>query len=101
MCKDARFVPGAGAAEIELARRLQIFADSTPGLEQYPYPVEILDIILHYCCTRYAIRKYAEAFEVVAKTLAETSGFNATELISNLYAAHTKGTTSAGIDIEV
>lgn len=82
LCKDARFVPGAAAAEIELARRLQIFADSTPGLEQY------------------AIRKYAESFEVIARTLAETSGFNATELISNLYAAHTKGTTSAGIDIE-
>ena len=36
MCKDSRFVAGAGAAEIEVARRLQIFADSTPGLEQYP-----------------------------------------------------------------
>lgn len=82
LCKDARFVPGAAATEIELARRLQIFADSTPGLEQY------------------AIRKYAEAFEVIARTLAENSGFNGTELISNLYAAHTKGTTSAGIDIE-
>lgn len=82
LCKDSRFVPGAAAAEIELARRLQIFADSTPGLEQY------------------AIRKYSEAFEVIARTLAENSGFNATELISNLYAAHTKGTTSAGIDIE-
>lgn len=39
MCKDSRFVAGAGAAEIEVARRLQIFADSTPGLEQYrPFP---------------------------------------------------------------
>jgi len=82
LCKDGRFVPGAAASEIELARRLQIFADSTPGLEQY------------------AIRKYAEAFEVVARTLADNSGFNATELISNLYAAHTKGATSSGIDIE-
>lgn len=35
MCKDGRFVAGAAGAEIELARRLQIFADSTPGLEQY------------------------------------------------------------------
>lgn len=82
LCKDSRFVAGAAATEIELARRLQIFADSTPGLEQY------------------AIRKYAEAFEVVARTLAENSGFNATEMISNLYAAHTKGSTNGGIDIE-
>lgn len=50
---------------------------------------------------RYAIRKYAEAFEVVARTLSENSGFNATETISNLYAAHAKGTTNAGLDIEV
>jgi len=82
MCKDSRFVAGAGAAEIEIARRLQIFADSTPGLEQY------------------AIRKYAESFEVVVRTLAENSGHNATEIISNLYAAHTKGNTNGGLDIE-
>jgi T-complex protein 1 subunit theta len=82
MCKDNRFVAGAGAAEIEIARRLLSFAESTPGLEQY------------------AIRKYAESFEVVARTLAETSGHNATEVISNLYAAHTKGTTNGGLDIE-
>jgi len=82
MCKDNRFVAGAGAAEIEIARKLQIFADSTPGLEQY------------------SIRKYAEAFEVVARTLAETSGHNGTKLISDLYAAHTKGNTNGGIDIE-
>jgi T-complex protein 1 subunit theta len=82
MCKDGRFLPGASATEIELARRLQSFGDSTPGLEQY------------------AIRKYAEAFEVISRTLADNSGFNSTELLSNLYAAHTKGTISAGIDIE-
>jgi len=82
LCKDGRFVPGAGASEIELARRLLTFADSTPGLEQY------------------AIRKYAEAFEVVPRTLAENSGSNAVEVISNLYAAHTKGSISSGFDIE-
>jgi len=82
MCKDAQFVPGAAATEIELARRLLSLSDSTPGLEQY------------------AIRKYAEAFEVVARTLSENSGFNGTEMISNLYAAHTKGNVNVGIDIE-
>jgi len=82
ICKDSRLVAGAASAEIELARRLQIVADSTPGLEQY------------------AISKFAEAFEVVAKTLGENSGFNATEIISNLYAAHAKGNTNAGVDVE-
>lgn len=82
LCKDARFVPGAGATEIELARKLAIFGDSTPGLEQY------------------AIRAYAEAFEVVARTLSENAGLNATETISNLYAAHSKGSVNAGINVE-
>jgi len=82
LCKDPRFVAGAAATEIELATQLAKFADSTPGLEQY------------------ALRKYAEAFEVIARTLADNAGLNATEVISNLYAAHAAGNTKAGIDIE-
>jgi len=82
ICKDPRLVAGAASTEIELARRLQIVADSTPGLEQY------------------ALRKFAEAFEVVPRTLGENSGFNATEVIANLYAAHAKGSVNGGIDIE-
>jgi len=82
LCKDPRFIPGAGATEIELARKLATFADSTPGLEQY------------------ALKSYAEAFEVVPKMLAENAGLNSTEIISNLYAAHSKGNTNGGIDIE-
>ncbi|KAJ3110224.1 T-complex protein 1 subunit theta [Phlyctochytrium bullatum] len=43
--KDPRLIAGAGATEIELARRLQEIGERTPGLNQY------------------AIKKYAEAFE--------------------------------------
>lgn len=83
MTKDERFVPGAGATEIELSRRLQSFGDSTPGLAQY------------------AIKKYGEAFEVVPRSLAENSGFKATDVVSSLYAAHSKGQINAGLDVEV
>eukprot|EP00164_Ancoracysta_twista_P002001 GFYU01002639.1.p1 GENE.GFYU01002639.1~~GFYU01002639.1.p1 ORF type:complete len:544 (+),score=202.27 GFYU01002639.1:100-1731(+) len=83
MCKEGgQFVPGAGAVEIELATRVSKMADSRPGLEQY------------------AIRKYAEAFEAFPRTLAENAGQNATDAISNLYAAHATGNQCAGIDIE-
>jgi len=80
--KDARFVPGAGATEIELARRLSAFADATPGLIQF------------------AIKKYGEAFEVVPRTLAESSGLKTNEVLTGLYAAHGKGQVNDGIDIE-
>ncbi|CBF85686.1 hypothetical protein AN1851.2 [Aspergillus nidulans FGSC A4] len=68
--KDPRLVPGAGATEIQLVERISAFADRTPGLPQH------------------AIRKYAEAFEVIPRTLAESAGLEATEVLSRLYTAH-------------
>jgi T-complex protein 1 subunit theta len=37
---------------------------------------------------QYALKKYAEAFEVFARTLAENTGLDATKAISDLIAAH-------------
>ena len=74
--KDPRLVPGAGATEIQLVERVGAFADKTPGLPQY------------------AIRKYAEAFEVIPRTLAESAGLDATEVLSRLYAAHHRASTT-------
>ena len=68
--KDSRLVPGAGATEMQLVERISHFADKTPGLPQY------------------AIRKYAEAFEVIPRTLAESAGLDATEVLARLYTAH-------------
>ncbi|KAJ5576401.1 Chaperone tailless complex polypeptide 1 [Penicillium sp. DV-2018c] len=68
--KDPRLVPGAGATEIQLVERISNFADRTPGLPQH------------------AIRKFAEAFEVIPRTLAESAGLDATEVLSRLYTAH-------------
>ncbi|KAI0013913.1 T-complex protein 1 subunit theta [Xylariaceae sp. FL0662B] len=81
--RDARLVPGAGATELQLVGRIQAFADKTPGLAQY------------------SIRKYGEAFEVVPRTLAESAGLDATEVLSRLYAAHyKKDDWTTGVDIE-
>lgn len=80
--RDPRFVAGAGACEIELSRKLHEFADARPGLDQY------------------AIKKYAEALEVVPRVLAETSGFDATNVISTLVAAHASEQNTAGLNVE-
>ena len=82
--KDARLVPGAGATEIELVERIQAVGEKTQGLAQY------------------SIKKFGEAFEVVPRTLAESAGLDATEVLSRLYAAHQKKDHwSVGVDIEV
>lgn len=82
LTKDGRLLPGAGAIEIELAKQLSTHSESFPGLEQY------------------AIKKFAEAFEVIPKTLAENSGFKNTEVLSQLYAAHQEGKVNFGFNIE-
>jgi T-complex protein 1 subunit theta len=82
LCTEARLLPGAGATEIELARKVTEFAGTCPGLDQY------------------SIKAYAEAHEVVPRTLAENSGQHATDLVSSLYAAHAAGDANAGIEIE-
>lgn len=81
--KDPRLVPGAGATEVQLVERIQAQADKTAGLAQY------------------SIRKYGEAFEVVPRTIAESAGLDATEVLSKLYTAHHKRDDwTTGVDIE-
>ena len=50
---------------------------------------------------QYAVKKFAEAFEIFPRTMAENAGVKATELISALYAAHSNGEKNIGFDIEV
>jgi T-complex protein 1 subunit theta len=87
--RDPRLVPGAGATEMQLVERVKAIADKTSGLAQY------------------SIRKYAEAFEVIPRTLAESAGLDATEVLAKLYTAHAaqqKGKKedewTVGVDIE-
>jgi T-complex protein 1 subunit theta len=89
--KDPRLVPGAGATEMQLIERISSFSDRTPGLMQY------------------SIKKFAESFEVVPRTLAESAGLDATEVLARLYSAHVGGKDRAdrakywwcvGVDVE-
>merc|ERR1719218_70901 len=82
VARDAHFVAGAGATEIELAHQLQQFGSTVPGLDQY------------------AVLKFAEALEVVPKVLADNAGNNYVDVITAMYAAHQKGDKSAGVDVD-
>ncbi|PWN40380.1 putative CCT8-component of chaperonin-containing T-complex [Ceraceosorus guamensis] len=83
LTRDARLVPGAGATEVELSRRVTEFGEKMPGLNQH------------------AIRKFAEALEVVPRTLAENAGLDATETVSAVFAKHAnKDSADVGIDID-
>ncbi|CAG9321312.1 unnamed protein product [Blepharisma stoltei] len=77
--KDPRFVVGGGACEAEIAKRIKDFAATQPGLDQY------------------AIMRYAQAFEIIPKTLAETAGLDSNEFLAKIYA---ENNPHAGIDIE-
>lgn len=82
--KDPRLVAGAGATELELAKRIAEYGEKTPGLAQH------------------AIKRFADALEVVPRTLAENAGLDATEVLSKLYATHQASEEGViGVDIEV
>lgn len=83
LLRDGRLVPGAGASEVELASRIATYGSKTPGLAQH------------------SIRRWAEAMEVVPRTLAENAGLNAEDVVSNMYKAHAlEGKMDVGVDIE-
>lgn len=82
LTRDNRLLAGAGACEIELARKLTALAEETPGLEQY------------------AIRRYASSFEVFPRVLAESSGLTSTEVVASLHSAHTAGKVTMGVDVD-
>lgn len=86
LLKDARLVPGAGATELELARRVETYGAGLKGLAQH------------------GVRRWASALEVVPKTIAENAlgGAEGNEIVSRLWAKHEgPGGESWGVDVEV
>lgn len=61
-----------------MARKVAEFGKKQTGLDQY------------------AIARYADALEVVPRTIAENSGLQATEVLARLYAAHSAGQVCRG-----
>lgn len=81
LTKDNRLVAGAGAFESELSKELTIFGEKVTGLDQY------------------AVRKYADSFMIIPKTLTETSGLNSSDVVSKLTVAHQHGKKTWGVDL--
>ena len=59
LCRDKRLVPGAGATEINLAKKIQDYAKAQPGLDQY------------------AVEKFGQALEIIPRVIAENAGWKA------------------------
>jgi thermosome len=80
--EDGLLMPGGGAPEIELALRLREFAATVGGREQL------------------AIEAFAEALEIIPKTLAENAGFDQIDTLVSLRSSHEKGVKTAGLDMD-
>jgi chaperonin GroEL (HSP60 family) len=76
-----KIVTGAGAPEAEVAKRLRKFAERFSGREQL------------------AIRAFADALEVVPRSLAESAGLDPIDILTELRAAHERGYVNYGVDI--
>jgi len=79
--KNGKVVAGAGAPEIEVAKGLRKYADSLSGREQL------------------AVLAFADAMEVIPRTLAENAGIDPIDIITELKAAHDKKQKWAGVDV--
>jgi len=77
--EDGKMVAGGGAPEIELSLRLREYAATLKGREQL------------------AVTKFAEAMEIVPKTLAENAGFDAIDKAIELKNKHEKN-KNAGLN---
>jgi len=78
--EDGKVLPGGGAPETELALELRDFADSVGGREQL------------------AVESFAEALDVIPRTLAENAGLDPIDSLVDLRARHDGGEFGAGLD---
>jgi T-complex protein 1 subunit theta len=80
---SGQYVYGGGAFEMSLSTKLQNYANSIPGLEQY------------------AIAAFGRALEVIPRTLAENAGWDSTRILADMQAAHASTASNTICDIGV
>ncbi len=79
--RDGAVVAGAGATEMALARELKRYAGTLRGREQL------------------AVQAFAEAMEVIPRTLAENAGLDPIDVLTQLRAAHDNGQARSGVNV--
>ena len=79
--KSGLVVPGGGAIEIELAKRLREFSQGLSGREQL------------------AVEEFASALEFIPATLAENAGMDPIDVLTELKSRHDAGERNAGLNL--
>lgn len=79
--EDEKLVAGAGSPEVELSLRLKEYGSSMKGREQL------------------AIMKFAEALEVIPKTLAENAGLDPIDKLVELRSQHEHNNKDMGLNV--
>ncbi len=79
--QDGKIIPGGGAAAIEIAMKLREYSASVGGREQL------------------AIEKFAEAIEIIPRTLSENAGLDSIGILISLKKEHTNGRKNMGVDV--
>ena len=79
--KEGKVVAGAGAPEVELSKKLKEFSNSLSGREQL------------------AVQAFAEALEMIPRTLAENAGLDPIDMLTALKAEHDSGKKWSGLNV--
>lgn len=79
--KVGKVVAGAGAPEMEVSKGLRLYANTLSGREQL------------------AVLAFADAMEIVPRTLAENAGFDPIDMLTELKMKHDGKMKWAGIDV--
>jgi chaperonin GroEL (HSP60 family) len=79
--EDGKMTPGGGAAAIAISMALRDYAPTVGGRQQM------------------AIESFADAVEIIPKTLAENAGLDPIDMILDIRNAHSKGKGHSGINV--
>ena len=79
--KEGKVVAGAGAVEMEIARGLRGYARTLSGREQL------------------AVQAFADAVEIIPRTLAENAGLDPIDVLTKLRSAHDQNQKWAGVNV--